>query len=245
MPTISNTPRPGFVYDSTDDVWYPIGTGTHSHSEIAKTLIDAKGDLIVGTAADTVSRLAVGTDGQVLTADSGEATGLKFATPASGGMTLISTTSLSGASTTITSIPGTYKNLQLVIRDLLPATDTAGLNMRLNGDSTANRYTVSAWGQATNTALAFDDTQLGGLVQLIDNAVTKNLSIVNFYDYTNTTTYRYGTIQGVSVNGNDSAKITTGAYHLYYNQTTAITSITLIMSSGNITSGTALLYGVS
>ena len=47
------------------------------------TAIDAKGDLIVGTGADTFSRLAVGaTNGQVLTVDSAEATGLKYATPA-------------------------------------------------------------------------------------------------------------------------------------------------------------------
>jgi hypothetical protein len=41
--------------------------------------VDAKGDLIVGTAADTAARLAVGTDGHLLTAASGEATGLIYA----------------------------------------------------------------------------------------------------------------------------------------------------------------------
>jgi hypothetical protein len=41
--------------------------------------VDAKGDLIVGTAADTAARLAVGTDGTLLTAASGEATGLIYA----------------------------------------------------------------------------------------------------------------------------------------------------------------------
>lgn len=49
------------------------------------TAIDAKGDLIVGTGADTFSRLAVGgTNGHVLTVDSGEATGMKWAAPAGG-----------------------------------------------------------------------------------------------------------------------------------------------------------------
>ncbi len=43
------------------------------------TILDAKGDLISATAADTPARLAVGTDGQVLTADSTTATGLKWA----------------------------------------------------------------------------------------------------------------------------------------------------------------------
>ena len=31
MATISNTPRPGYIYDTTDGVWYPIGVGAHSH----------------------------------------------------------------------------------------------------------------------------------------------------------------------------------------------------------------------
>lgn len=48
---------------------------------IAPTLVDAKGDLIAGTAADTVGRLAVGTNNQLLTADSSTTTGLKWANP--------------------------------------------------------------------------------------------------------------------------------------------------------------------
>ncbi len=48
-------------------------------------IFDAKGDLAVGTGADAASRLAVGTNGQVLTADSAEATGAKWATPSAGG----------------------------------------------------------------------------------------------------------------------------------------------------------------
>jgi hypothetical protein len=48
---------------------------------IPKSLVDAKGDLLVGSADDTVIRKAVGTDGQVLTADAASAGGLQWATP--------------------------------------------------------------------------------------------------------------------------------------------------------------------
>lgn len=52
------------------------------------TTIDAKGDLIAGTGADAYARLAVGTNGQILTADSTAATGMKWAAPAGGGKVL-------------------------------------------------------------------------------------------------------------------------------------------------------------
>lgn len=61
---------------------------------------NAKGDLAVGTGADTASRLAVGTNGQILTADSAEATGVKWSNPAGGGDALTSGTLAQFAATT-------------------------------------------------------------------------------------------------------------------------------------------------
>jgi hypothetical protein len=56
----------------------------HDSTYVAKSLVDAKGDLLVGTANDTISRLAVAsTAGYLLTVDSAEATGLKWAAAAS------------------------------------------------------------------------------------------------------------------------------------------------------------------
>jgi len=61
----------------------------HDSTYVAKSLVDAKGDLLVGSANDTVSRLAVAsTAGYVLTVDSAEATGLKWAAAAAGGKVL-------------------------------------------------------------------------------------------------------------------------------------------------------------
>jgi hypothetical protein len=216
---------------------------TNAGNAIAKTIVDAKGDIIAATAADTVSRLAVGPNGTVLTAASGQATGLEWATPASGGMTLISTTALSGASVTLSSIPQTYNNLYIVVRDLISANDNQNFRIRLNGDSGANRYLARdpSNANATSTFLETAFTQVGAS---IDNAVAGGIITVTFFDYTNTTTRKMGWAQ---FNNPDSATNTStyiGQLNLIYNQTAAISSITFFMGSGNITSGTALLYGV-
>jgi hypothetical protein len=90
MATISNTPRPGYVWDSTDNVWYPIGVGAHQHTNAADTpavipnaLGDAKGDLLTATADNTPARLAVGSNGDTLVADSSTSTGLRYNPPVS------------------------------------------------------------------------------------------------------------------------------------------------------------------
>lgn len=57
---------------------------TVSDAAVAKSIVDAKGDLIAGTADNTVARVPVGADNQVLTADSTQAAGVKWSTPSSG-----------------------------------------------------------------------------------------------------------------------------------------------------------------
>ena len=76
---------PAEPVDPTTELWVdsdeptPAGGGG-----IPLTLVDAKGDLIVATAADTVGRLGVGTNGQVLTADSTQTSGVRWAPAAVG-----------------------------------------------------------------------------------------------------------------------------------------------------------------
>jgi hypothetical protein len=121
---------------------------TNAGAAVAKATVDAKGDLIAGTADNTVSRLAVGANDTVLTADSTEATGLKWATPAAaGGMTLLSTTTLSGATVTISGISGSYKILYGLIYGVTSATGGGLFLCKPNGSSSiVSRNIVDAAG---------------------------------------------------------------------------------------------------
>jgi len=57
---------------------------TPVQSDIPLSIIDAKGDLIVGVSPDSPGRLAAGADGLVLTVDSAQPGGLKWGAPAAG-----------------------------------------------------------------------------------------------------------------------------------------------------------------
>jgi hypothetical protein len=90
-------------------------SGTVTVTNSMATAIDAKGDLVPGTGADTFARLAVGANGTVLTADSAEATGLKWATAGGGGKVLqvVSTTYSTQTTTTSTSFTDTGLSLSI------------------------------------------------------------------------------------------------------------------------------------
>ena len=106
---------------------------------IQNAIVDAKGDLIAATAADTPARLAVGTNGQVLTADSTAATGIKWATASSGGgLTLLTTTTLSSTSTTISITTTGYKSLQIAIFGVNHS--SSGNNITLQFNSVTSGY---------------------------------------------------------------------------------------------------------
>jgi hypothetical protein len=83
---------------------------------IQNAIVDAKGDLISATAADTPARLAVGTNGQVLTVDSTTATGIKWATPAGGGGKVLQVvTGTIGTTASITATSPTSTGLSATI----------------------------------------------------------------------------------------------------------------------------------
>lgn len=104
-----------------------------------------KGDLITRSAS-AVARLPVGSNGQVVTADSTQTLGIKWATPSNGGdITLLSQTILSSSATNISiAIPGGYKDLK--ISGLFRsdnASDFDEVIVNFNADTTDANYVSS------------------------------------------------------------------------------------------------------
>jgi hypothetical protein len=110
------------------------------------TAIDAKGDLIGGTGADTFSRLAVGANDTVLTADSTAATGLKWAAPTStAGMTKIhqgAFTAVAAASRTA-DFTSTYDCYRIIF-NITSASNSASTWFRFSSSGTDN--TAASYG---------------------------------------------------------------------------------------------------
>jgi hypothetical protein len=211
---------------------------TNAGNAINKSIVDAKGDLIAATAADTVTRLASsGVNNDVLTVDTSTATGLKWAAPAAGGMTLLSTTTVSGTTTSITSINQTYKNLYIEIEDLNAASNYLP-SFRINGSSTLHYYsrqrssaTASTIGQ--NVALFVYDNDY--------EENTDNFFRLTIFNYASTTTIKsFNFSAGWSDLGSTLTGVNGGGM---FNSTSAISSFDVI---GNIslTGGTVRIYGV-
>jgi hypothetical protein len=207
---------------------------------IQNAIVDAKGDLIGATAADTPARLAVGTNGQVLTADSTAATGLAWAT-ASGAMTLISTTSLSGSSILLDSIPATYKNLQLIIRDFRTSVNNENFHIRFNGATGTSYYNTGTSLTAVNAS--FDVNRF--IASGNSSTVSDSLTCVNIWDYANTATWKISDFLMIMNNGTTTTNLNYQKFSGFYNSTAAISSITITTGSGTFSDGTALLYGVN
>ena len=111
---------------------------------ISAQLVDAKGDLIVATAADAVARLPVGTNGHILTADSAEATGVKWA-----------------------AAPATYTDENA--RDAIGTALTAGNNIDITVNDAGDTITIDV--EALTTADLSDfSTAVRALVSVTDSA---------------------------------------------------------------------------
>jgi hypothetical protein len=217
---------------------------------IQNAIVDAKGDLIAATAADTPARLAVGTNGQILTADSTAATGLAWAAPASsGGMTLLSTTTLSGATTiTVNSISQSYTNLMVVI-DTFYATSASNFFVKFNNnsllqwigtrnvDGTSANFNSGASGANIDNGFSI----YNGTAGYADGSVATNY-ILDIPNYSSTTGQKSFVMYGGGVTSgstNWSASTISGRYV----GNSGITRLDFTMSS-NFSTGTVKIWGI-
>ena len=199
------------------------------------TAITTAGDLIKGTGSGTFDRLGIGSAGQVLTVSSGAPA---WATPSTGGgMTLLSTTTLSGASTTISSISQSYTRLFVQVFGMTNATVDGTFTIKINGSSAI--YATSIQSTTVSQLAAANLLSAGALVKTnAQNAYTLEID-----NYTNTTSTTFVPISfyGVGlVGGTYSSTTVNGGFAA----SGAVTSLEFSNTGGNFSTGTVLVYGV-
>jgi hypothetical protein len=217
-------------------------SGTVTVTNSMATAIDAKGDLVPGTGADTFARLAVGANDTVLTADSSTATGLKWASVAGGSMTQLATGTLTGSLPSISSISGSYKHLELFVTDPY-GTGANIINIRFNSDSGANyaRQLVfsSQPPSVTGTSSATSINTYNGIITTANENGYFHL-ILPFY----TTTASAKPVQFFWTRTGASGA--TEQLWGSYNSTSAISSIQFFLDGGTqFSGGTYTLFGVN
>jgi len=135
-----------------------VASGTGPIPVVTNTVateFDAKGDLVVGTGSDTFDRLAVGTNTYILTADSAEATGLKWAAPAvaASGLTFIKAQTVgSGVSSqeVTSAFSATYDNYLITFTGGACSNNGSDLNIQFG--ATTSGYAFSGFYQSTTSS---------------------------------------------------------------------------------------------
>ena len=221
-----------------------VGRIPNIEGGIQPTLLTTTGDIMYASSASNPARLGIGSSAQVLTVASGVPS---WATPASGGMTLLSTTTLSGTSTTISSISGSYKNLFGVVFGYTNSgsNDMFVLNPNNSSACTFSTFTGStAAGSVTDQqtdaiALCHRSNPLQVLGSNSSNAVFFQIN-----NYASTTSFKPITTGGRYVGRLSDVVAFSGSGG--FNSTSAVTSLVFSNTGGgSFTAGTILLYGVS
>ena len=203
------------------------------------------GDTIYSSSGSTPARLGIGSTGNVLTVAGGVPT---WAAPAGGGgMTLLSTTTLSGATTTISSISQSYKDLYIVAFGITNNTADGNLTFQIATPSPAAGSFSTGWNFQGTFGIVGGGTDgvNYSLVPAINfnDTVPQNTIVLTIPNYKETAVERIATCFGSFRMGSNSP---CNFYHVYGQETsTAVSAISLSNSGGTFSGGTVLVYGVS
>ena len=214
---------------------------TQLDAKTAKSTLTTTGDIYYASSANTPARLGIGSTGNVLTVAGGVPS---WAAPAGGGgMTSLASGSLSGASLDLQSISGSYKHLQLVLRNSRTANSTE-IKYRFNNLSTnIYQFFRNVNQNGTYLTAANNSVDFGIAVYNAQNASAgANALILNIYDYANTSANKQFDSNYTYQNNSSQVENTTtiGACRT----TDAIDRITVFPDSGNWNAGTYELFGV-
>jgi len=197
--------------------------------------------------ANTNTRLPIGSTGNVLTVAAGVPS---WAAPAAGGgLTLLSTTTLSGAQTVISSISGSYKNLYVVLSDVA-ASGTFGLRFFTNSASGNCYGRVVQVPNSSGTVSTLNSASMGGVNNFSLTANTDNAAADVFDGTIEIAHYASTSGKRKKINTN-FLSFQNGYYtahlgsYVYYSSTTAISSLTFEVNTGTFSGGTVLVYGVN
>jgi hypothetical protein len=221
---------------------------TQLDAKTAKSTLTTTGDIYYASSANTPARLGIGSTGNVLTVASGIPS---WAAPAGGGgMTLINTggTALSGASTTVSSIPATYNDLIVYVVDFY-ASSNFGAYVLINGDSTAANYQQFVARGAGSTNLTYVDNATAGMDitgYAVVGADNNNFASIYIPNYANTVSRKMAnSLAGFQANTTPSvSKGVTNNTTNYLGSTLNITSLEFKTTVGTWSGGTVYVYGV-
>jgi hypothetical protein len=225
---------------------------TNADAAIPKTIVDAKGDLIAATAADTVARVAVGTNGQLLSADSSASTGLAWITPTAAGKNYTAVnsggTALTGATTITVSGISAKDDILVIVAGASSANVSAFFDFQFNSDTGANYNYAGTYGTNNSTSANYDfsngENSIGTTAypfgRMTNNAGSSvhgglrisgaNASGVKILSSTN----------GLSAVGGITGRIFVNQG--WYSGTSAISSISIKSSTGNFDAGTIYVF---